>query len=64
MFHRSSDAKAKYVDRKELLKVVECRFIECSISFLDPIGSLVSTLLVGRWLVVGHTFSNCKIVKV
>ena len=33
-------------------------------SFLDPIGSLVSTLLVGRWLVVGHTFSNCKIVRV
>ena len=27
--------------------------------FLDPVGSLVSTLLVGCWLVVGcHTFSK------
>ena len=27
--------------------------------FLDPIGSLVSTLLVsGLWVVVGHTFSK------
>ena len=25
--------------------------------FLDPVGSLVSTLLVG-WLLVGHTFSK------
>ena len=27
LFHRSSDAKAKYVDRKELSKVVEYRYI-------------------------------------
>ena len=27
-------------------------------SFLDPVGSLVSTLLVGWLLVVGHTFSK------
>ena len=26
--------------------------------FLDPVGSLVSTLLVGWLLVVGHTFSK------
>ena len=27
--------------------------------FLDPVGSLVSTLLVsGLWVVVGHTFSK------
>ena len=27
--------------------------------FLDPVGSLVSTLwVVGRWLLVGHTFSK------
>ena len=27
------------------------------LEFLDPVGSLVSTLLVG-WLLVGHTFST------
>ena len=28
-------------------------------TFLDPVGSLVSTLLVsGLWVVVGHTFSK------
>ena len=26
--------------------------------FLDPVGSLVSTLLVGCWLVGCHTFSK------
>ena len=29
--------------------------------FLDPVGSLVSTLLVGGLLVGCHTFSKCKI---
>ena len=28
------------------------------LQFLDPVGSLVSTLLVGWLLVVGHTFSK------
>ena len=35
--------------------------------FLDPIGSLVSTLLVTKLLVVGQTFPNfkeCKSVRV
>ena len=28
------------------------------LSFLDPVGSLVSTLWVGCWLLVRHTFSK------
>ena len=35
------------------------RYNSFTILFLDPVGSLVSTLLVGCWLVVGcHTFSK------
>ena len=35
-------------------------------TFLDPIGSLVSTLLVSCWLLIVacHTFSNYKIGRV
>ena len=32
--------------------------LKTNCNFLDPVGSLVSTLLVGGLLVVGHTFSK------